>query len=200
MGKGNEFVIGNTWFEVPYHRRWTWRNPGKNIRNQIDYILIRERYRNALKSCKAYPGADCGSDHNPVIATIELKLRKPKKSQQKKKLDLQLLKTDMDIKRRYAVEVMNIYQALAVENNNEDETEVEWNTWKGSLTSAAEKIVSAVRKRSKQKWMTDEILDKMAQRRKNKWNHGKYAEFDREVRRLCDQEEEEWLNKECDEL
>lgn len=106
----------------------------------------------------------------------------------------------MDIKRRYAVEVMNIYQALAVENNNEDETGVEWNTWKGSLTSAAENIVPVVRKKSKQKWMTDEILDKMAQSRKNKWNHEKYAELDREVRRLCDQAKEEWLNKECDEL
>ena len=198
-----EFLIGNTWFEMPNRRRWTWRSPGNNTRNQIDYILVRERFRNALKTCKAYPGADCGSDHNPVIANIHLKLQKLKKSAQKKKLDLQLLRNDMDMKERYTVEVKNRFQALSIdiETAEESETEGEWNIWKESLTSAAEKIVPVVQKKGKKEWMTDEILEKMEQRRKSKvvdWE--RYAELDCEIRSLCDRAKEEWLNNECEEI
>lgn len=63
-GKQNNIIIGNTMFRLPKRRRWTGRIPGHNIRNQIDYILIRERFRNTLNSAKTYPGADCGSDRN----------------------------------------------------------------------------------------------------------------------------------------
>ena len=81
--KQHDMIIGNTWFKVPACRKWTWRSPDSNTlyRNQIGYILIGERFRNALTSCKAYPGVDCGSDHNPVIAKVYLKLRKLKKEE-----------------------------------------------------------------------------------------------------------------------
>jgi len=198
--KRNDFVIANTWFKLPNRRRWTWRSPGNNIRNQIDYILIKERYRNALKACKAYPGADCGSDHNPVIAKMELKLRKLKKSQQNKKLDLQLLKTDVDMKRKYTIEVKNQFEILSEETDSEEDANKEWNIWKESLTAAAEKVVPAVKKKKNKQWMTEEILDKMEERRKNKGNHTRYNELDKEIKRKCDQAKEDWLNKQCDEL
>ena len=52
----------------------TWKSPGDIVRNQIDYILVSQRYRNSLKQVKTYPGADVDSDHNPVIAKLEIKL------------------------------------------------------------------------------------------------------------------------------
>ena len=73
--KLNYFIVRNTSFEVHKRRRWIWKSPGDNIRNQIDYILIKNRFRNSLRSCTAYPGADCGSDHNPFIAKVQLKLK-----------------------------------------------------------------------------------------------------------------------------
>lgn len=67
----------NTWFKLPPRRLYTWSAPGHSssriIKNQIDFILINKRYRNAVKAVKAYPEADVGSDHNPVVAKIRIR-------------------------------------------------------------------------------------------------------------------------------
>ena len=76
--KSHGRIIGNTWFEQHPRRLWTWKSPGDNTRNQIDYMLINSRFRNALLVAKTFPGADCGSDHVPVCGTIRLKLKKIK--------------------------------------------------------------------------------------------------------------------------
>ena len=53
--------------------------PGDIGRYQIDYILVKERFRNQVKDCKSYPGADIDSDHNPVIIKCSLKFETTKK-------------------------------------------------------------------------------------------------------------------------
>ena len=47
-----------------------------NIRwsNQIDYILCSQRWRSSIQSTKTRPGADCGSDHELLIAKFRLGL------------------------------------------------------------------------------------------------------------------------------
>ena len=72
----HDLVIANTYFQNPKRLLYTWKSPGDVSRNQIDYILIRSRHRNSIKKCKTYPGADIGSDHNPVIANILVKLKR----------------------------------------------------------------------------------------------------------------------------
>ncbi|XP_047469237.1 uncharacterized protein LOC125025306 [Penaeus chinensis] len=49
----NEQVITNTWFYHHPRRRWTWKSPGDNTRNQIDYRTISKRYRNAVRAIQA---------------------------------------------------------------------------------------------------------------------------------------------------
>ena len=48
----------------------------KNKKNQIDYILMDNRYKNGVTNSKSRPGADCGTDHNPVIACLKVRLRR----------------------------------------------------------------------------------------------------------------------------
>ena len=55
----------------------TWRSPGDRTRNQIDFILFQERFPNALR--QGMPGADCGSNHVPVVGTMRIKLKKTAK-------------------------------------------------------------------------------------------------------------------------
>lgn len=57
----NELTITNTWFQQPKRRLYTWVGPGGSVRNQIDYVLVRNRWRSSVTSVKTYPGADCGS-------------------------------------------------------------------------------------------------------------------------------------------
>ena len=39
-------------------------------RFQIDYILVKQRFKNQLKDCKNYPGVDRSSDHNLIIGDM----------------------------------------------------------------------------------------------------------------------------------
>jgi len=80
-----KLVVTNTWYRHERRRRYTWKKPGDTGRYQLDYILIKHRYRNSVKNSRAYPGADVNSDHNLVMAKIELKLKKITKSVIKKK-------------------------------------------------------------------------------------------------------------------
>ena len=40
-----------------------------------DYILCSQRWRSSIQSAKTRPGADCGSDHEILIAKFRLKLK-----------------------------------------------------------------------------------------------------------------------------
>ena len=44
--------------------------------NHIDYILCSQRWRSSIQSAKTRLGADCGSDHELIIAIFRLKLKK----------------------------------------------------------------------------------------------------------------------------
>ena len=57
-------------------RLYTWTSPDGQHQNQIDYILCSQRWRSCIQSTKTRPGADCGSDHEVLIAIFRLKLKK----------------------------------------------------------------------------------------------------------------------------
>uniref|UniRef100_A0A8D8VHS4 Craniofacial development protein 2 n=2 Tax=Cacopsylla melanoneura TaxID=428564 RepID=A0A8D8VHS4_9HEMI len=83
----HDLVALNTWFKQPPRKLYTWRSPmdkpGKIVRNQIDYIMINQRYRNSCKMAKTYPGADINSDHNLLVAEFKVKWKKMKIKQSK---------------------------------------------------------------------------------------------------------------------
>ena len=60
----------------------------------------------ALYSHKKRPGADCGSDHELLIATLRLKLKKVGKTTRPLRYDLNQIPCD------YTVEVTNRYKGL----------------------------------------------------------------------------------------
>ena len=72
-------VVTNTWFKQEKRRRYTWKKPGDNGRYQMDYIMMRQRCKNCVKSSCSYPGADIDSDHNLVAMRVQIKLKKIKK-------------------------------------------------------------------------------------------------------------------------
>ena len=72
----NALVIANTCFQQYKRRLYTWTSPDGQHRNQIDYILCSQRWRSSIQLAKTRPGADCGSDHELLIAKFRLKLKK----------------------------------------------------------------------------------------------------------------------------
>ena len=53
-----------------------------------DYILCSQRWRSSIQSTKTRPGADCGSDHELLIAKFKLKLKKVGKTTRPFRYDL----------------------------------------------------------------------------------------------------------------
>ena len=68
----NTLVIANTLFQQHKRRLYTWTSSDGQHRNQIDYILHSQRWRSSIQSAKTRPGADCGSDHEFLIAKFRL--------------------------------------------------------------------------------------------------------------------------------
>ena len=52
-----------------------------NLIRRAHNALYELGLRNAVKYSKTYPGADCASDHNPVVCKLVIKLRKLKRTQ-----------------------------------------------------------------------------------------------------------------------
>ena len=72
----NALVIANTLFERHKKRLYKWTSPDGQYQNQIDYILCSQRWRSSIQSPKTRLGAECGSNHEFLIAKFRLKLKK----------------------------------------------------------------------------------------------------------------------------
>ena len=83
--------------------------------DQVDYILCSQRWRSFIQSAKTRPGADCGSDHQLLIAKFRLKLKKVGKTTMQARYDLNQIPCE------YAVEVMNWFKGLDLLNSVPEE-------------------------------------------------------------------------------
>ena len=102
----NTLVIANTLFQQHKRRLYTWTSPDGHYQNQIDYILCSQRWRSSIQLAKTRPGADCGSEHELLIAKFRLKLKKVGKTTRPVRDDLNQVPYD------YTVEVRNRFKGL----------------------------------------------------------------------------------------
>ena len=98
-------VIANTFFQQHKRRLFTWTSSDGQHRNQIDYILCSQRCRSSIQSAKTRPGADCGSDHELLIAKFR-QIEKVEKITRPFMYDLNQIPYD------YTVEVRNRFKGL----------------------------------------------------------------------------------------
>ena len=71
-----------------------WTSPDNQRQNQIDYILFSQRWRSSIQSAKTRPGANCGSDHELLIAKFRCKLTKVGKTTRPFRYDLNQIPFD----------------------------------------------------------------------------------------------------------
>ena len=107
--------LANTFFQQHERRLYTWTWPEGQHRNQTDYILCSKRWRSSIQSLKTRLGADCGSDHELLIAKFRLKLKKVEKTTKPLRYDLNQIPYD------YTVEVRNRFKGLYLIDRVPDE-------------------------------------------------------------------------------
>ena len=108
-------VIAHTLFQQHKRRLYTWTSPDGQHQNQIYYILCSQRWRSSIQSAKTRRGADCGSDHEVLIAKFRLKLQTVGKTTRPFRYDLNQILYD------YTVEVRNRFKRLDLIDRVPDE-------------------------------------------------------------------------------
>ena len=102
----NALVIANILFQQHKRRLYTWTSRDGQHWNQTDYILCSQSWRSSIQSTKTRPGADCGSDHELLIAKFRHKLKKVGKTTRPFRYNLNQIPYD------YTVEVRNRFKGL----------------------------------------------------------------------------------------
>ena len=72
----NTLVIASTLFQQHKRGLYTWTSPDGQHWHQIYYMLCNQRWRSSIQSAKTRLGADCGSDHEFLIAKFRLKQKR----------------------------------------------------------------------------------------------------------------------------
>ena len=102
----NALIIASTLFQQHKIQLYTWKSLDGQHRNQIDYILCSQRWRSSIQSAQTRMGANCGSDHELLIAKLRLKLKKVGKTTRPFMYDLNQIPYD------YTVEVRSRFKGL----------------------------------------------------------------------------------------
>ena len=152
----NSLVITNTLFQQHKRRLYTWTSPDGQHRNQIDYILCSQRWRSSIQSAKTRLGADCGSDHELLIAKFRLKLKKVGKTTRPLRYDLN------QIPYNYTMEVRNRFKGLDLIDRVLDEL---WNEVHDIVQETGIKTNLKKKKCKKAKWLSEEAIQIAEKRR-----------------------------------
>ena len=154
--------------------------PEDRRRYQIDYILVKHRYRNSVKLACSYPGAYADSDHNLVAMRISAKLKRIRREKNNRKWDLEKIKTNEEQYRNEIEEAIHKNEQKDINDRIETEETIRVNTekdaggmgdkWKDLkkiiLKSASNNIDYIKGRRPKKQWITDGMIKKMDERRK----------------------------------
>lgn len=163
FAQSHRLTIANTLHPHKKSRTTTWHSPNGLVHNQIDYILMPQRYKSSINKAKtrAFPGADVGSDHDLVLTRLKLKL-KIKRSQKSPRIrfDLEKLK-DPKIAEVFQAQVGGKFAALSTADSDVDTLA---GNIKEVLLNTADEVIGRPR-RKKQPWITSEILDLCDERR-----------------------------------
>ena len=112
-----------------------------------------------IQSAKTRPGADCGSDHEILIAKFRVKLKKVGKTTRTFRYDLNQIPYD------YTVEVRNGLKGLDLIDRAPDEL---WNEVHDIVQETGIKTIPKKKKCKKAKWLSEEALQIAEKRREKK--------------------------------
>ena len=146
-------VLANTFYHHKSSKRWTWHSPNGQHHCQIDYILVRKRFPSGVNitRTRSFPGADIGSDHDLLMMTFHLRLKRINKPKYTRlEFDLEKLK-DTSVLETFQAMIGGKFGPLTI-MNNEDTDMGSVITFNTAVTETASEIVGKHRQnKTKQK-------------------------------------------------
>ena len=120
---------------------------------------LQQRWRSFIQSAKTRQGANCGSDHELLIAKFRLKLKRVGKMTRPFRYDLNQIPYD------YTVEVRNRFKGLDLIDRVSDEL---WMEVRDIVEETGIKTIPMEKKCKKEKWLSGEALQIAVKRREVK--------------------------------
>ena len=194
----NSLTVTNTLFQQHVRRLYIWTSPGGEYKNQIDYILIKSRWRTSIKMAKTLPGADCGSDHQLLIAKFTTKLKRPIRTSIER---LPLMSNSQSFSE-------DLERSIEAEWNDLARCTIEelWTKFKELMGIVAGRTQPR-RQMNRQVWISPETFALIEERRKLKAkgledrdNAVRYAQLSREIQRKARRDKNNYLNNICAEI
>ena len=156
-------------------------------------IFFAAKYGEALYSLQKRLGADCGSDHELLIAKFRLKLKKAEKTTRPFRYDLNQIPYDS------AVEVRNRFKRLDLIDRVPDEL---WMEVRDIVLETGIKTIPKKKKCKKAKWLSEEALQIAVKRReaKSKGEKERYIHLNAELQRIARRDKKAFLSDQCKEI
>ena len=183
-------VIANTLYQQQTRRLYTWTSPDGQHQNQIDYILCSQRWRNSIQSAKIRLGADCGSDHELLIVTVRLMLKKVGKTTRPFRYDLNQIPYDCTVK------VTHRFKGLDLTDRVPEEL---WTEVCDIVQEAVIKTIPKKKKCKKGKWLSEEAIKRAEKRRevKGKGWRERYIYLNTEFQKIARRDKKAFLSEQC---
>ena len=147
----NNLILANTLGPHKNSRRYTWRSPNGEHHNQIDYSMVKKRFRSCINigKTRTYPGADIGSDHDLVMMSFRLHLKRVTKAKcTRLKFDLDKLQ-DPEVAKIFQATIGGKFAPLLILGADEVDINTMTTTFNSAVTDAAIEILGKHRPKKK---------------------------------------------------
>ena len=189
-----------------FTNKWTWHSPDGTHHNQIDYMLVKKRFRSGIKTARTrtFPGADFGSDHDMVMMIFQTHLKNSRKPTHPRiRSDLEKL-NDPTVMSAFQATIGGRLTPLAMLVDEDADLESMVTHFNKAVTDTAAELLGKQRRKRKP-WVTHEIHDLCDQRRDLKKKRGEpegakdYREIKRKIRTEMKMAKETWKQGQCQE-
>ena len=175
-------LLSNTMFQHKAARRATWVCPdkaktksSKMCSNQIDYILIQNKFKSRLINSRSFGGLWTDTDHKLVIMFLKAEEKQKIKRQwnphQKKKIDFEKLQNNeiaLKFKTQIEEDISKVLQPIGNLDSDHDQSQalIEWKTIAEIEEKASKEILGY--KSNKKKSCNPEIIELSIKQKKLK--------------------------------
>ena len=205
----NKLKVGGSIFKHRDIHLGTWRSPNGQTVNQIDHICYSRRWASSVQDVRAYRGADVGSDHYLVMATLKVKLKVKGNKKMHKILDIDNLRSEIT-QCQFRLELNNRFSALEQSNDNSEQgIEETWTAVRDTIVNTAQEVIGYRRGTRKERWITKHTWAAIDERRQLKAKKEQafktgtktdeaieaYRTKDKEVKSRCRVDKEAWFGE-----
>lgn len=201
----NNVIIKSTCFPHKAIHLGTWKSGVQGVVNQIDHILVNNRYSSSITDVRSCRGPNCDSDHYVVRAVVVEKLAVVRRDEVRKRIwwNTDRLK-NLEVVQDYQMELENKLREDEVQGGIDDR----WARVERVIMETAEKSIG-VKKDQRNEWFDDDCRlaieekntarNKMLQR-ETRSNFERYVELRTRAHKVCKKKKRDWIQTQFQEI